>query len=589
MGHEGGSSGPDDGADPFIGQIVANYRVVERIGQGGMGAVYLGEHTVLGRQAAIKVLLPELSHNRELVGRFLNEARATAQLRHAGFVEIFDSGALPDGSGYLIMEYLRGANLGVAIERRGTLTASETLAVLQQVAVSVAHAHKHGIVHRDLKPDNVFLALGDDGAGGERVVVKVLDFGIAKLTGASSAEGARTRTGSLLGTPLYMSPEQCRGAGHVDHRTDIYALGCIAYQALTARPPFAYEGFGEIIAAHLGQAPVPPRAVVSSVPEAVNRFVLSLLEKDPGRRPQTMNAVVTAIAELQRAVSGASTNLMALIPGVASVRMPTPPVSPISATPTSGAWPVTPPKPPGRVPSARPVARSVGPSAGILPSISTLAGAAAELGSQRDPQHPAPARPPASHRGRIVAGFVGGIGAVVAAVMIWGGSQTHPVEPRRESPSPHSELQTPELHSAPRREATAPSAASATSPRAAPAPAHPPLDPPVPVADRPVAAPPARPPARSTATATVTVNITSVPSGAAVVDANGRVIGQTPFETSVRRTEDEVSFLVRKPGYHAKRVIVDANRNTGVKVTLEKRGEASPTAPDSGDDDRRKL
>src|SRR3954447_2990591 len=194
MGHEGGSTGPDDGADPFIGQIVANYRVLERIGQGGMGAVYLGEHTVLGRQAAIKVLLPELSHNRELVGRFLNEARATAQLRHAGFVEIFDSGALPDGSGYLVMEYLRGANLGVAIDRRGTLVASETLVVLQQVAVSVAHAHKHGIVHRDLKPDNVFLSLGDDGAGGERVVVKVLDFGIAKLTGASSAEGTRTRT-----------------------------------------------------------------------------------------------------------------------------------------------------------------------------------------------------------------------------------------------------------------------------------------------------------------------------------------------------------------------------------------------------------
>ena len=435
MGHEGGSSGPDDGADPFIGQIVANYRVVERIGQGGMGAVYLGEHTVLGRQAAIKVLLPELSHNRELVGRFLNEARATAQLRHAGFVEIFDSGALPDGSGYLIMEYLRGANLGVAIERRGTLTASETLAVLQQVAVSVAHAHKHGIVHRDLKPDNVFLALGDDGAGGERVVVKVLDFGIAKLTGASSAEGARTRTGSLLGTPLYMSPEQCRGAGHVDHRTDIYALGCIAYQALTARPPFAYEGFGEIIAAHLGQPPVPPRAVVASVPEAVNRFVLSLLEKDPGRRPQTMNAVVTAIAELQRAAPRGATNLMALIPGAASGRTPAglgpSPALPVSATPPADAWPVTPPQPPGRSPSAR-LRRTLRGPQRWHPAVHQHAGRRclrAPVSTGRGaPGTGAPARDaPGPHRRR----FVGGIGAVVAAVMIWGGSKTDPVERRR--------------------------------------------------------------------------------------------------------------------------------------------------------------
>src|SRR3954470_10955767 len=144
----------------LVGHTVGNYQVISRIGQGGMGAVYLAHHGVLGRRAAVKVLLPEYSNNPELVGRFLNEARATAQLRHRGFVEVFDSGHLPDGSAYLVMEYLRGANLAACIERSGVLPLAEALFILRDVAASVGFAHRHGIVHRDLKPDNIFLATG---------------------------------------------------------------------------------------------------------------------------------------------------------------------------------------------------------------------------------------------------------------------------------------------------------------------------------------------------------------------------------------------------------------------------------------------
>src|SRR5438045_8217141 len=140
-----------------VGQTVGNHRVLLLIGQGGMGAVYLAEHTVLGRRAAIKVLLPELSNSAELVQRFFVEARATAQLRHPAFVEVFDSGSLPDGSAYLVMEHLSGETLGECLARRGRLPVAEALAVTREIATGVGHAHRHGIVHRDLKPDNLFL------------------------------------------------------------------------------------------------------------------------------------------------------------------------------------------------------------------------------------------------------------------------------------------------------------------------------------------------------------------------------------------------------------------------------------------------
>lgn len=581
MATDGRSFGPGDRSDPLVGQIIANYRVLGQLGQGGMGAVYLAQHTVLGRHAAIKVLLPEFSNNSELVGRFLNEARATAQLRHRGFVEIFDSGTLGNGSAYLVMEYLRGANFAAAIEWRKALVWSEAITVLREVAASVAHAHKHGIVHRDLKPDNIFLAIGDETdprADRARTTVKVLDFGIAKLTatsGAAAGGSARTRTGSLLGTPLYMSPEQCRGAGQVDHRTDIYSLGCIAYHALTGQPPFPLEGFGEIISAHLNTPPVPLRAQLPAVPEAVDRFVLSLLAKDPAARPQTMDAVVTALDQLR--VAGAETDLFALIPPTALVG-DLPPLSSspgprVATTPMSNSYArgARTPAPAGQSGGTRRLPTGTGGAARA--TFSTFAGAASEV---------IPPRPAGRSATRWVVGVTAGVlvgAGVVAALVVNSGRGTRTERLRRpEGIAPAEGKETPE---APRPAADPPSApAVAGGPAVSdgrPAPATP--------AARPGA------PDESGPRATVTVRVRSVPAGAEVVDPKTRrVLGVTPFEAAFPRADGEARLMLRKRGFQTKPIGLDMTRNTETTVTLDRHRGAGTAAPDSAEEeDRRKL
>ncbi|HSS39159.1 MAG TPA: protein kinase [Polyangia bacterium] len=575
MAFDARTSGPDDGVDPLIGQTIANYRVLARVGQGGMGAVYLAQHSVLGRHAAIKVLLPEFSNNRELVGRFLNEARATAQLRHPGFVEVFDSGALGNGSAYLVMEYLRGASLASAIDFRRTLTPNETLAILLSVAGSVAYAHQHGIIHRDLKPDNIFLAAASSEVRREksaRVSVRVLDFGIAKLTASAGGSGgsARTRTGSMLGTPLYMSPEQCRGAGHVDHRTDIYSLGCIAYDALTGHPPFPLEGFGEIISAHLNRVPAALRSFVPSLPEPLELFVLSLLEKDPAARPQTMDAVVAALEQLSAGVGEA--DLLTLIPPASLVaQLPS-----IVSQPGSQPRVATVPMPDSFAasePTPRPAAQSgetrrlsaVGQRFGGPATFSTFAGASGEIGdgrsaSQRDGRR--------GKRVGIALAAMVGIGTMVGLVVAFGWSG-HPAPARR--PQREAQIDIPEIEERPTSrsvEVARPAASGAPDPAAL-------------AGERPSAAEPA---------ATVTVRFTSAPAGAMVVDTRtGRVVGMTPFEASIRRADRPLELILRKRGCNSKRVTVDLSRNTETTVTLDKRASAGAGTPDDSEDDRRKL
>src|SRR5688500_5359216 len=198
-----------------------------------MGAVYLGEHILLGRRAAIKTLLPALSRNKEIAERFFNEARATSAISDAGVVQIFDFGYHVDGTAYIVLELLEGESLQGRIERLGQLSVGDSLRIARQVAASLAVAHEHGIVHRDLKPDNIILLHDAEAQGGERA--KILDFGICKVTG----DDVRiTGSGVMVGTPVYMSPEQCRGLGEIDPRSDIYALGCVLFHMLTGRAPF---------------------------------------------------------------------------------------------------------------------------------------------------------------------------------------------------------------------------------------------------------------------------------------------------------------------------------------------------------------
>jgi serine/threonine protein kinase len=304
-----------DGAntDDLIGTQIGNLRILALIGRGGMGAVYLAEHEWLKRKAAVKVLLPELSGRVDLLHRFLLEARETARLRHSSFVEIFDSGELPNGRAYLAMEYLVGESLASLLCRRPEtrLPWDLALTVARHIATGMNVAHQQQIIHRDLKPENIFLHISDVSEHG--TVVKILDFGIAKLTTLSRANPAtRTRTGSLVGTPLFMSPEQCRGSGAVDHRSDIYSLGCILYTTLAGYPPFPFDGPGEIISAHLTVIPPSLRLAGVDVPAAVESLVFDLLAKDPSARPSSMERVAADIGAVLLACGGREVSLAEL-------------------------------------------------------------------------------------------------------------------------------------------------------------------------------------------------------------------------------------------------------------------------------------
>ena len=272
----------------MVGATVGKYRIVRKIGEGGMGVVYLAEHALIGRRAAVKVLLPAYSHDVHVVTRFFNEARAIASIKHAGLVDIYDFGTLDDGSAFLVMEWLAGESLAARVQRKGRLRPSFAVEIGRQLAGAMAAAHAQRIVHRDLKPDNVFLVPDGDLPFGTRV--KVLDFGVVKMADVAPG-GLRTHSQAVLGTPAYMSPEQCRGAGSVDHRSDIYALGCILFELVTGRPPFITEGMGELIADHLRTTPPSPRALAPNVPADLSAIILRCLEKDPAARFASMSIV----------------------------------------------------------------------------------------------------------------------------------------------------------------------------------------------------------------------------------------------------------------------------------------------------------
>ena len=275
------------------GTQVGAYRILQRIGAGGMGEVWLAEHAMLGRRAAIKVLHAEFSSRPEIVTRFFNEARAATSISDPGIVQVFDFGHHSDGSAYIVMELLDGEGLDRRLQRQGVLAVADALRIIRQVAGSLGAAHARGIVHRDLKPENIYLVRDPEVAGGERA--KILDFGIAKLVGDTHV---KTQTSAVMGTPTFMSPEQCRGAGQVDQRSDIYALGCVLYMLLTGRPPFDADGAGEIIAMHLREPASAPSSHVTWLAPEVDQLVLRCLAKDPAQRFDSGSELAVAIGAL---------------------------------------------------------------------------------------------------------------------------------------------------------------------------------------------------------------------------------------------------------------------------------------------------
>jgi len=276
------------------GAVLGAYRLVRRLGAGGMGEVWLGEHSMLGRCAAVKLLHESFTTRQEIVTRFFNEARAATAISDPGIVQVFDFGQHTDGTVYIVMELLDGEALDRRLARQGALAIGHALHLVRQVASSLGAAHASGIVHRDLKPENIFIVPDPEVAGGERT--KILDFGIAKLAGDDT--GVKTQTSALMGTPVFMSPEQCRGAGQVDQRSDIYSLGCVLFLLLTGRPPFDAEGSGEIIAMHLREPPPVPSSIARGIPVEVDALILRCLSKDPAQRFASGTALAAALGVL---------------------------------------------------------------------------------------------------------------------------------------------------------------------------------------------------------------------------------------------------------------------------------------------------
>jgi tRNA A-37 threonylcarbamoyl transferase component Bud32 len=277
-----------------LGERVNNFEIVRLLGEGGMGAVYEAEHLLIRRRVAIKVLKAELVVDGELVQRFFNEARATSAIRHPNIVEVVDVGRLVGGVPYLIMELLEGESLAQRLDRLTRLELSDALDFVDQAASALEAAHRAGIVHRDLKPENLFLV--PDQRFAQRELVKVLDFGIAKLCGDMAATPVRTMAGAVFGTPPYMSPEQCRGRpSELDQRTDIYALGIILYEALCGRPPFEAESLGELMLMHMNAEPEPPSRLRAEVSPPLEAALLRALAKKRDQRYASMVEFASAL------------------------------------------------------------------------------------------------------------------------------------------------------------------------------------------------------------------------------------------------------------------------------------------------------
>ncbi|MFN0249270.1 MAG: serine/threonine-protein kinase [Kofleriaceae bacterium] len=282
------------------GASIGSYRIVRKLGEGGMGTVWLGEHSLLGRRAAIKVLLPEFTTNEQIVQRFFNEARAVTSIADPGIVQVFDFGHT-NGSAYIVMELLEGEAMDARLLRIGRFAPADAVRLMAQIATSLGAAHAKGVIHRDLKPENIFIVGDPAVTGGERT--KILDFGIAKLAG-NEIDKFKTRTGVVMGTPVFMSPEQCRGAATIDGRSDIYTLGCVLFTMLCGRPVFESEGTGDLIIMHVRDAPPAPSSIVPSLPPEMDALIARCLAKDPNHRFQTTTELVQGLAAVEAALYG---------------------------------------------------------------------------------------------------------------------------------------------------------------------------------------------------------------------------------------------------------------------------------------------
>jgi serine/threonine-protein kinase len=277
------------------GLVAGKYQVLGLIGRGGMGSVWEGRHSSLGTRVAIKFIDPEYVESKEACARFVTEARAAATIHSKHAIQIFDHGVTDDGRPYMVMELLVGEPLDKRIERLGTISLRETARIIGHVCRALQRAHDAGIIHRDLKPENIFLVRSPDD---DDEIAKVLDFGIAKIKAPPGEEGlsSSTKTGAVLGTPYYMSPEQARGLRNIDHRSDLWSLGVIAHKCVTGVLPFEGESVGDLLV-KICTAPVPtPSVTVPGLPPSFDAWFFRALEREPSQRFASASELADALA-----------------------------------------------------------------------------------------------------------------------------------------------------------------------------------------------------------------------------------------------------------------------------------------------------
>lgn len=503
----------------LIGATIGNYRVVSKLGEGGMGSVYLAEHPLIGKKVALKVLHEEYSANQDVVGRFFNEAKAVNDIQHPNIVDIIDYGVVQTQQGpgfvYFIMEFLGGESLASCIQRESPMQPERVFQIGMQVADALAASHAKGIIHRDLKPDNIYLIT----RGREKDFVKVLDFGIAKLTG--DAPGSRrTRTGIVMGTPAYMSPEQCEGKGNIDARTDVYALGIVLYEMITGQVPFAGEGYGEVLVQHLTKRPARPTTSRGAVPPLVEAIIMKSLEKKREERFQTMEDFIEALRDPQAYIDARG--------GLDAFYRPDDGASPGAAT--------------GVMPVATPGTGMPKAPTGVGALTSVQATSAYEA-------------PPRGNRAAIVVG-----GAVLAFALVGGG-----------------------IFLATRGKDKAAGAVAAVAPPGAAAPAAAPAPTPAAPAPAPVAAPEPVAAPVAPAKISINV-VSTPPGADVFVGDDPASKGKTPITLELTRAEGETQVTVKAEGWKDATRPVKLSMDAQLEIALVKDRHSTPsgTRPPTG-------
>jgi serine/threonine-protein kinase len=306
-------------ADPLVGRTLGGrYLLIRAIGKGGMGAVYAAEHVGLGKRVAVKLLLDQFSEDREVLARFHQEARTASRIGHENIIDILDIGD-HEGRSYIAMEFLEGTDLRRAyLGGKGPMPLARALPILGQIALGLHAAHQKGVIHRDMKPENVFLT--ERGARAD--FVKIMDFGISKIKAAHDSQVRLTQTGAVIGTPMYMAPEQGMGRTDIDHRADVYSVGVMMFELLCGRPPFEATTYLGLMTQHLQTPPPPPRSVRPELPPALEAIILRALEKEPARRWQSMQELGEALAGVGAGGVGAGTHTVLSGSGALSAPVP---------------------------------------------------------------------------------------------------------------------------------------------------------------------------------------------------------------------------------------------------------------------------